>query len=481
MTITSLNFVVFALVSVLLINAAARLPWSGARALAMLTCNLVFIASFAGRGAWSLLPMAAFVGFGLLVIHALRTAPGQRHFWPLLTLTLTGFFWLKKYGFVPEALWLGAPYVTLGLSYILFRILQIIIDTREGLLVGRLGVVDYLNYLLNFPAFISGPIQRFQDWAEQQREPLALSWEAFGEAVERIATGAFKVIVLAPVFLAWHAEARQVLAPAMPAWDTAAAGLQIVGGYAIYLFLNFSGYTDIVIGVARLFGCGLPENFNRPFAAASFLDFWARWHMSLSDWLKTYVYSPLVKNLMRRFPARRFEPYIGVVAFFVTFFLIGLWHGQTAVFALYGFLLGLGVSGNKLHQITMAKRLGRKRYAELARNAAYLALGRGLTFGWFSLSLVCFWARWDQITQLWGQLGWRGAGLTALALVLAAALVFSAADWLRNTALRPQAGGAPLLHHRYLRTVLVTALAVVTVVSVALTSGPAPDIVYKNF
>ena len=98
--------------------------------------------------------------------------------------------------------------------------------------------------------------------------------------------------------------------------------------FAVYLYANFSGYMDVVIGTARFLRIELPENFHWPFAATGYIDFWGRWHMTLSTWFKTYVYSPLLMTLMRRYPAASAEPYLGVFAYFVTFFFVGVWHGQ---------------------------------------------------------------------------------------------------------------------------------------------------------
>lgn len=483
MSITSLPFLYFVLASVLLVRLAGRWGGVAARGWVMLGCNLFFAASFV-NGAWLLLlPMAGFALMGLAITHWLKRNTAPKAFGLAVLLVLAVFVWLKKYSFVPEALWIQHPYLTLGLSYILFRVLQVMIDTREGHLTDGIGLRDYGNYLTSYPTFMSGPIQRVQDWQEQQREPLPLGWAMLGDAAERMVLGLFKVAVVAPIVLGWHKGALKGLDDATTLTSLGSTGALVAGGYAVYLYLNFSGYTDIVVGVGRLLGLTLPENFNRPFAAGSFLDFWARWHMSLSDWLKTYVYNPVVVALMRRYPSRKLEPYIGVAAFFVTFFLIGLWHGQTMVFALYGFLLGLGVSVNKLYQIALTKRLGRKPYNELARRPLYQAWGRGLTFAWFSLSLVCFWAGWDQIVGLCSRLGGLGIAATAVALMAFASTVFTAWELLRQGLLRPvrASDGQPWLRHRYARTVWVTAMVAIAVTSLALTSGPAPDIVYKNF
>jgi hypothetical protein len=103
-----------------------------------------------------------------------------------------------------------------------------------------------------------------------------------------------------------------------------------------------------------LFGKRYPQNFNAPFSSFNFIDFWSRWHMSLTFWLRDYVYTPLVKLLMQTNLPRSYDPYLGVTAYFIVFFLIGIWHGSTVIFAVYGLVLALGVSINKLYQTLMA-------------------------------------------------------------------------------------------------------------------------------
>ena len=136
---------------------------------------------------------------------------------------------------------------------------------------------------------------------------------------------------------------------------------------------------DIVIGIGLLLGQVLPENFNRPFTARSFLEFWQRWHMTLSEWFKLYLFNPFLMFLMTRFSAPGLTAYLGVAAFFVTFLVMGVWHGTTLVFVIYGLLMGAGASLNKLWQIACADRLGKKRYRTLSQTMAYVYFARGLT------------------------------------------------------------------------------------------------------
>jgi alginate O-acetyltransferase complex protein AlgI len=259
------------------------------------------------------------------------------------------------------------------------------------------------------------------------------------------------------------------------------SGMAIVAIYPVYLYFNFSGYTDFVIGVARWFGLTLPENFNRPFQSENFLAFWSCWHMTLSNWLKTYVYQPLMQTLMVRFPERRYESWLMVFALFVTFFLIGAWHGQTSSFLFYGVLQGLGTSLNKLYQVKMADRLGRKQYRTLCASPLYRACARGLTFTWFSFTLLWFWSDWQQLGQLRAMLGADVAMLGWVALFVIATVVLTAWVALFDFALSITWAGQRVLLSRYARMMWNTALITVVAGVILLLNSSAPPIVYKSF
>ena len=251
--------------------------------------------------------------------------------------------------------------------------------------------------------------------------------------------------------------------------------------YPFFLYANFSGYIDIVIALARLMRVRLPENFDRPFSASSFLDFWSRWHITLSTWLKTYVYNPLLMALMRRISSIRLEPFLGVFCFFVTFFLVGIWHGRTSEFVLFGALQGGGISINKLWQLGLAQALGRKGYKALAKNPIYVAFGRGLTFSWFAFTLFWFWANWKQIDKVFAALGIADWLLVWLAIWLCATVVLAFWEVLRAALLSIKTAEGPVLLSRYARVVYASALGLAAVVMTVLLNQPAPDIVYKAF
>lgn len=483
MTIASLPFLGFAALVALIYTVVPGLRY---RQAAMLLANLCFLGTFIS------MPLAAlpFAGFMLASYAALRLIMARRAgrgYVVILIAIIALFFWLKRYSFLPTASFLPFSYSTIGLSYIFFRTLHLLIDAHDGAFEtlevgsrapGRVGLVAFLNYTLNFTTLVSGPIQLFPDYAGDhlRRELPSFGWDDFGVAIERIAIGMFKVIVLAAILNAMHHNTLAALPTASSLGERVGEGLLLSVGYTLYLYCNFSGYTDIVIGAARLGRLHLPENFDYPFSATSFIDFWARWHMTLSNWLKIYVYNPLVLGLMTRFPSPRLQSLHGIVAFFVTFFLIGLWHGQTSVFAAYGVLLGLGVSINKLHQITLTGRLGRKRYRALAARRWYQTVGRGLTFTYFTLSLLCFWGSWPEIFMVLGSLGLAGCIVLVLAMILVAGLALALVE-----AVRGAVQNQSILGSRYVRTVWTTALATIAIVALTLMASPAPDIVYKTF
>ena len=269
-------------------------------------------------------------------------------------------------------------------------------------------------------------------------------------------------------------------------WSRVATGMQVIGIYPVYLYFNFSGYVDVVIGVARFFGIVLPENFDHPFSAENFINFWSRWHMTLSGWLKTYVYNPSIMFLMERVTQRSLAPYLAAAAFFVTFFLVGLWHGQTSEFLFFGFLQGGGVAANKFYQVFMTQRLGRQRYRALGANGLYMACMRGLTFTWFGFTLLWFWSNWHAIGTAAGAVGPAGVVVALIALFVLSTVVLSLMTNIRLALSRftwsvDPGVREPVGHSRYIRCMAATAMVTLIAANVVLLNAPAPDIVYKAF
>jgi len=476
-SIASLQFFAFALCAALLFRLSHAARWRNS---VFLLANVAFLATFSTHLLlW--MPMACFLAGGYLGIRILQRTNGGWWFVGFLSATIAAFFWLKKYSFLPDSILIAAPYATIGLSYMFFRLAHLLIDTHGRDLKAPIGPVSYLNYMLNFTTLVSGPIQRFQDFANWDVEQRALNWRLVGQSLERIVVGFFKVAIVSALLYSLHLRALGAPSARDGLLQREAYVCVVGGAYAIYLYYNFSGYMDIVIGVARFFGLTLPENFNKPFSANNFLDFWRRWHMTLSDWLRFYVYNPLLQKLITTFPSPALTPLHGVVAVFATFFLIGLWHGQTGVFAIYGLLLGLGVSGNMLYQIAMTSALGRRDYRAIAGSFSYQMAARGLTFAWVSLSLFCFWADWDQLRVIGASLGAGGAVMAFAMLAIVAGIAYAAFEIVVRLAGNFWIATGPALMSRYARTVYATTMVTVVLCTILLLTQSAPTIVYEKF
>jgi D-alanyl-lipoteichoic acid acyltransferase DltB (MBOAT superfamily) len=476
MNVPSLAFLGFTALVAALLHGGRAVWWRDAVRLA---ANIVFLATFA-RDPRAWLPFAGFLAFGYACVWILQSdRHTMRRLFPVLCcIIVLTYIWLKRYTVIPDPMLLHVPYAVIGLSYVFFRVLHLVIDAHDGTLPDRVGPVSYLNYTLDFCCIVAGPIQRYQDYHRANVVPPAIGMRAAGRAIERIVVGFFKVAVLSDLLHAIQTQALHALTPDLPLAARVGCGVTVAVAYPLYLYCNFSGYTDVVIGAAWFTGNSLPENFDRPFTAENFIIFWNRWHITLSTWLKTYVYSPLLLSLSRHWPSRRAEPYLAVLSFFVTFFLIGVWHGRTSLFIVFGSLQGVGVAGNKLYQIAMARRLGRPRYRALCANSVYRAVARGLTFSWFAFTLFWFWSSWTQIGAIAEAL--RGTGLAVVwgSILLGATILLAGNEAARS--------GVPsraqlFLLSRYTRTVWCTALVVVSASLTLLLVLPAPHIVYRAF
>jgi D-alanyl-lipoteichoic acid acyltransferase DltB (MBOAT superfamily) len=474
----SFPFLIFSLAVVVAYNLSRSPAW---RQSILALANLAFLATFS-LAFKAYLPFAAFLLCGYIGVLLIRTQP-RIAFWPVLLATITAFIWLKKYSFLPSSTFLHFTYVTIGLSYIFFRVLHLQIDTSSGEIAERIGPVTYFNYTCNFATLVTGPIQLYQDF--KATPGLAgnsrLSFEVVAPAFERILRGIVKTNVLALVASRMRENAMDVLLTTSDPMSRVWSGFIVFAMYPIFVYCNFSGYIDIVIGVGELLGFHLPENFNRPFSARNWLDFWGQWHITLSNWLKRYVFNPMMLTLMRRFPSVKLEPFWAVLAYFVTFSLIGVWHGQTSEFVVYGLILGFGMSMNKLYQILMAKVLGRQGYKKLAARPWYRTACRGLTFTYFAMSLIWFWSTWKEMAIMYSRLGLGWTLCIWLAIWILSSIVLGAWEEVRQQVVSMQWDGKNAVESLYVRAAWGSAMFVMIIAVTLLTGQSAPDIVYKAF
>lgn len=247
------------------------------------------------------------------------------------------FIYLRKYEWAGGLAWLDHPIAVVGLSYMLFRVIHLLIEAPS---LGHLpfSSLRYSTYILAFWTLLSGPIQRYEAFCKGLDSVGRPETEDILAASHRGVNGLIKAFLIAPVFL----KASNLQALGAPGADWLDFAI-IFYCYPIYLYLNFSGYTDFMIAIARLCGVKtLPENFNHPYIARNLLDFWGRWHISFGVWIRTYVFTPISTGLIRRAPPSAHNVLLAMIVV-TTFLIVGAWHGTTLNFLIFGLLHAAGI------------------------------------------------------------------------------------------------------------------------------------------
>lgn len=227
-------------------------------------------------------------------------------------------------------------FLPIGISFFTFQSMSYIIDLYRGKVQPLHRWIDYLFYISFFPQLVAGPIVRARDFIPQiHQRPLVVSRAQFGEGVWLILCGLFKKAVISD-FISLNFVDRVFDNPML---YTGLENLMGVLGYAMQIYCDFSGYSDIAIGIALLLGFRFNANFNSPYKSATITEFWRRWHISLSSWLKDYLYISLGGNRKGRF-----RTYANLM---ITMLLGGLWHGAAMRFVVWGGMHGAGLAGHK--------------------------------------------------------------------------------------------------------------------------------------
>jgi alginate O-acetyltransferase complex protein AlgI len=398
------------------------------RNLWLLVTSVVF---YGWGGPLTLLLLAASIavnyGFGLWIDRARDT---RRAFWVLalaMTTNLIPLTYYKYAGFIVEAIgsvlhplgyhvsWSFHPTLPIGISFFTFQAMSYVIDVyRRDTAVSR-SPIDVALYIAFFPQLIAGPIVRYRDVADQlqsRRETVS----AFAEGVERFILGLAKKVLLAN---STGALADLIFAIPGDELTAATAWLGLVA-YTLQIYFDFSGYSDMAIGLGLMFGIRFLENFNYPYVSRSVTEFWRRWHISLSVWFRDYLYIPLGGN--RGAPGR---VYLNLL---VVFILCGLWHGASWNFLIWGLFHGGFLVGERLG----AKRLLDRCPAGVASLYTLLVVSGGWVLfrandlrhaGEFYRALTGF-GRVESLEYHWGMFVDRGT-----ILVLAVGLV-GATPWM---------------------------------------------------
>ena len=236
-----------------------------------------------------------------------------------------------------ELLHLALP---LAISFFTLQQIAFLIDSYEGL-VKEKSFLDYTIFVTFFPQLIAGPIVHHKEMMPQfgSIKNKVKNYRNIAMGLFIFSIGLFKKVVIADTFAVWATNGFDV-ATTLSLFEAWATSLS----YTFQLYFDFSGYTDMAIGAALLFNIRLPQNFNSPYKATGMIDFWKRWHMTLTSFITTYIYTPIIKS----FDKLTFNK--AMLATVVTFLIAGLWHGASWVFVIFGGLHGLGIAINHYWQ-----------------------------------------------------------------------------------------------------------------------------------
>lgn len=366
----------------------------------------------------TLIPLASLVDF----LAALGMQSSKRQWWrrTLLALSLAtniGILIAFKYMPVLDKNWHWV--FPLGLSFYCFQALSYTLDVYRKDAKATSSILAHFAAVSFFPTILAGPITRVSSLVSQFEKPKKLSTADGGRALFLIGLGAMKKLLVAD-YLAENLVNRIFDFPKLY------SGLEVLAavyGYALQLYFDFSGYSDIALGSALLLGLKIPQNFNMPYAATNIADFWRRWHISLSSWLRDYVYFS--------FPGLRGKvmPYVALT---LTMILGGVWHGASWNFLIWGTLHGLGLAVCRVWQNW---RSTSKWNHPLSRALACFWTVHFVCFGWIFFRAASLDNAFEILSQI-GSLTLSAANLSGTILVIAAIAIaghYAPRKWLDTT------------------------------------------------
>jgi D-alanyl-lipoteichoic acid acyltransferase DltB (MBOAT superfamily) len=366
MSITSLAFAGFVLAVLMLYYV---LPGKSQKFL-LLAASYIFYISWDWRFAITLALVTVFNFFFSRSLRQLRsqeTAPsaggrskkGKRLLWLGILINLAALLFFKQSGFFlhgfqallsrlgfPNQIGILEILLPVGMSFYILQAISFLVDTYQNQIPATVNFMDLALYLAYFPKLLSGPIERAGSFLPKLSERVVVDNQRITESITRILIGLVRKIVIADV-LAARIPANFFSSP------STFSSIELIFwwiAYIISLYNDFAGYTSIARGVSGLFGIELSPNFDNPFFSTSITELWNHWHMSLSQWLRNYVYMPLSRYMLRFNQSGRYLPNI-IVPALVTMVLSGLWHGESWNFVLWGALMGIWIAAERIRTV----------------------------------------------------------------------------------------------------------------------------------
>lgn len=303
----------------------------------VLALSLLFAGAIYGKSRAMIVYLLAFIVYQYFLVFLAQRIEAKR-LKPLVFLSILPLVINKVFALTSLHL-----LAFIGISYMSFKTIQIMLEISDGLIKEKISVKDYLQFLLFFPTVSAGPIDRSRRFLKEINEvmPRKEYLELAGDGVYRIVLGLlYKVVLSTYVY--------QMLL-ALNNTGTVVYSIKYMYLYTLYLFFDFAGYSLMAVGSSNILGIQTPMNFNKPFLSVDIKDFWTRWHITLSTWLRDFVFSRVLMQVIRKkwFKNRLHN---ATYAYMVNMLVMGFWHGLSVSYIVYGFYHGILMAGFEVYQ-----------------------------------------------------------------------------------------------------------------------------------
>ena len=303
----------------------------------ILSLSILFAGAIYGKSKSMVVYLLAFIIYQYVLVFIAQRMDSKR-LKPLVMLSILPLVVNKVFAITQLHL-----LAFIGISYMSFKTIQIMLEISDGLIKEKISVKDYLQFLLFFPTVSSGPIDRSRRFLKEINEVMLRKdyLELAGDGIYRIVLGLlYKVVLSTYVY--------QMLL-ALSNTGTVVYSLKYMYLYTFYLFFDFAGYSLMAVGSSNILGIQTPMNFNKPFLSVDIKDFWTRWHITLSTWLRDFVFSRVLMQVIRKkwFKNRLHN---AAYAYMVNMLVMGFWHGISISYIAYGFYHGILISGFEIYQ-----------------------------------------------------------------------------------------------------------------------------------
>lgn len=303
----------------------------------ILALSLLFAGAIYGKSRAMIVYLLAFIVYQYFLVFLAQRIEAKR-LKPLVFLSILPLVINKVFALTSLHL-----LAFIGISYMSFKTIQIMLEISDGLIKEKISVKDYLQFLLFFPTVSAGPIDRSRRFLKEINEvmPRKEYLELAGDGVYRIVLGLLYKVVLSTYVYQMLLTLNNT--------GTVVYSIKYMYLYTLYLFFDFAGYSLMAVGSSNILGIQTPMNFNKPFLSVDIKDFWTRWHITLSTWLRDFVFSRVLMQVIRKkwFKNRLHN---ATYAYMVNMLVMGFWHGLSVSYIVYGFYHGVLMAGFEVYQ-----------------------------------------------------------------------------------------------------------------------------------